>query len=93
MWFAALSDYRQNIWLINCCYRLLQGSPEVLALFERNPFPGTPPRYIRVVRYQYHFTDLKTRRKTGEWWRREPKAIYLPPLSIREDPTEPNRIR
>src|ERR1035441_6529140 len=36
MWFAALGTYRQNPWLINCSVRLLQGSPRVLALFERN---------------------------------------------------------
>ena len=48
MWFAALGDYRQNPWFVNFCERLLQGSPDVLALLERNPFPDKPPRYIRA---------------------------------------------
>ena len=39
MWFAALGDYRQNPWFVNFCARLLQGSPEVLALLANNPFP------------------------------------------------------
>lgn len=83
MWFAALGDYRQNPWLVNFCVRLLQGSPPVLALLERNPFPNAPPRYIRAQFYEYHFTDWPTRRKTGAWWRRELKGEYLPVLSLK----------
>jgi hypothetical protein len=85
MWFAALSDYRHNSWFINFCVRLLQGSPEVLDLLERNPFPNAPPRYIRAVVYDYHFTDFATRRKTGKWWRRERKGDYLPAISLRNE--------
>jgi hypothetical protein len=84
MWFAALSDYRHNPWLVNVCVRLLEGSPPVLALFERNPFHGAPPLYIRAVVYDYHFTDLATRRKTGAWWFRREKGIYLPAFSLDE---------
>jgi hypothetical protein len=82
MWFAALGNYRQNSWFVNFCVRLLQGSPEVLALLERNPFPNAPPRYIRAVTYDYHFTDFATRRKTGAWWRRERTGDYLPAISL-----------
>jgi predicted DCC family thiol-disulfide oxidoreductase YuxK len=85
MWFAALGNYRQNPWFVNFCVRLLQGSPEVLRLLERNPFPNAPPRYIRAVVYDYHFTDFAMRRKTGAWWRREPKGDYLPVISLREE--------
>lgn len=85
MWFAALSDYRHNPWFINFCLRLLQGSPEVLGLLERNPFPNAPPRYIRAVVYDYHFTDFATRRKTGAWWRRERAGDYLPAISLRNE--------
>lgn len=82
MWFAALGTYRQNPWLVNLCVRLLQGSPPVLALLERNPFPNAPPQYVRAVVYDYHFTDFATRRKTGAWWRRQEKGAYLPALSL-----------
>jgi hypothetical protein len=85
MWFAALSDYRRNPWIVNFCVRLLQGSPEVLSLLERNPFPNAPPRYIRAVVYDYRFTDFETRRKTGSWWQRELKGDYLPTISLRND--------
>jgi hypothetical protein len=84
MWFAALSDYRRNPWLVNFCVRLLQGSPSVLALLEHNPFPNVPPRFIRAVEYDYHFTDFAARRKTGAWWRRQRVGEYLPPISLRE---------
>jgi lipase maturation factor 1 len=82
MWFAALGTYRQNPWLANLCVRLLQGSPPVLALLERNPFPDAPPHYIRAVVYDYHFTDFATRHKTGAWWRRQEQGAYLPALSL-----------
>jgi predicted DCC family thiol-disulfide oxidoreductase YuxK len=84
MWFAALSNYQRNPWFLSFCTKLLQGSPEVLALLERNPFPNAPPRYLRALVYDYHFTDLATRRKTGAWWRRELKGEYLPIVSVQE---------
>ena len=85
MWFAALGDYRQNLWFVEFCARLLNGSPEVLGLLGRNPFPTRPPRYIRAVVYQYHFSDIATRKRTGQWWRRERKGDYMPVLSRRTD--------
>jgi predicted DCC family thiol-disulfide oxidoreductase YuxK len=84
MWFAALGNYQQNPWFLNFCIRLLQGSPQVLALLKHDPFPAAPPRYIRAVVYEYHFTSFAERRRTGAWWRREFKGEYLPPLSLKE---------
>jgi hypothetical protein len=86
MWFAALSDYRAQPWFQNFMVRLLQGSPEVLALVEKNPFPEAPPRSIRARRFEYHFTDFSQRRATGDWWRREERGIYFPPASLRSSP-------
>lgn len=82
MWFAALGDYQDNPWFQNFCIRLLQGSPDVLALMEKNPFPDEPPRYIRAELYDYHFTDFEERRTTGAWWKREFIGEYLPPVSL-----------
>jgi len=82
MWFAALGDYRQNPWFVDFCLRLLQGSPPVLALLEKNPFPQHPPRYIRAELYDYQFTNFAERRATGAWWKREPVGDYLPPISL-----------
>jgi hypothetical protein len=80
MWFAALGDVRSNPWFVNFLVRLLQGSPDVLALLEKNPFPGEPPRYIRAVLYDYHFTRWSDH--TAAWWKRERKGLYCPPFSL-----------
>jgi hypothetical protein len=84
MWFAALGSIQQNPWFEGFCIRLLQGSPEVLALLEKNPFPKHPPRYIRAELYDYHFTGFAERRATGAWWKREPVGEYLQPVSFHE---------
>ena len=84
MWFAALGNYQQNPWFENFCERLLQGSPEVLAFLQKNPFPEKPPRFIRAEFYDYHFTNFAEHRATGAWWKREFAGEYLPPVSIRE---------
>lgn len=90
MWFAALGDYRANPWFLNFLARLLTGAPEVLDLLAKNPFPESPPRYVRAVLYEYHFTDAATRKATGAWWRREPKGFYCPELSLqRREPGGP----
>ena len=78
MWFAALGNYRQNPWLVNFCIRLLQGSQPVIKLLRSDPFPHAPPKYIRALVYEYHFTSFAERRQTGNWWRREPAGEYLP---------------
>jgi hypothetical protein len=78
MWFAALGTYRENPWFINFCIRLLEGSPRVLALLERNPFPNHPPRFLRARMYDYHFASLSEHRRTGPWWQRELNSDYLP---------------
>ncbi len=82
MWFAALGSYQQNPWFENFCARLLEGSPEVIALLAQNPFPDHPPRFVRAELYQYQFTDSATRRATGAWWRRELIGEYMPPVSL-----------
>ena len=82
MWFAALGNYQDNSWFENFCERLLQGSPPVLALLQKNPFPKHPPRFIRAELYEYHFTDPAERRTTGAWWKRERTGEYLPPVAL-----------
>jgi len=83
MWFAALGRWQDNPWFGNFCLGLLRGSPEVLALLAKNPFPNQPPRYLRATVYDYRFTDFAERRQTGNWWRREHAREYLPVSSLR----------
>jgi predicted DCC family thiol-disulfide oxidoreductase YuxK len=81
MWFAALDSAERNPWILALVARLLESSPPVLGLLRTDPFAGRPPRYIRAVLYDYHFTDAATRRRTGAWWRREETGLYLPVIS------------
>jgi hypothetical protein len=83
MWFAALGNYQQNLWFVEFCVRVLNGSPQVLALLKHNPFPDAPPRYLRAVVYRYHFTGLAEHHRTGAWWRRELSGEYIPVLSVK----------
>jgi lipase maturation factor 1 len=82
MWFAALGTYRQNPWFVRFLERLLRGTPEVTALFAKNPFPQDPPRYVRARLYQYRFTTSAESRTTGDWWKREEAGEYLPAISL-----------
>lgn len=78
IWFVPM--HRDFLpWFESFIDALLHNSPEVLDLLESNPFPDAPPKYIKVDLYQYHFTDMTTREKTGQWWTREYKGPF-PPL-------------
>jgi hypothetical protein len=79
MWFAALGSYQDNRWFVNFMLRLLQGEPSVLHLLSYNPFPKSPPKYVRARTYLYTFTHFGDR----AWWSREENGIYLPAVSLR----------
>ncbi len=80
LWFASLGSWRQYPWVVTTEELLLKNDPSVLSLFAGNPFPGEPPRAVRAVKWQYWFTDLKTKREEGLWWRRELLGLYAPTL-------------
>ena len=82
MWFAALSDVRQNPWFFGLVQRLLENSPDVTRLLGKNPFPDKPPRYLRAELYRYRFSTLAEHEKTGAWWQREDLHEYLPTVSL-----------
>ena len=82
MWFAALSDYRYQFWLQSFISKLLHHSSDVLSLLKENPFPDTPPVYIRMNRYRFTFCSFKEWRKTGEYWKREYIGVYMPVVKL-----------
>ncbi|HME88342.1 MAG TPA: lipase maturation factor family protein [Chthoniobacterales bacterium] len=84
MWFAALGSYRQNPWFVRTVIALLHGKPKVVGLFQRNPFPETPPRFIRATFYRYRFTTAEEHRQTGAWWKRQELGEYLPAVSLED---------
>jgi hypothetical protein len=88
MWFAALGWYANYPWFRRLLMALLAGSSPVLGLLKHNPFGEHPPRYIRAVLYEYHFTNRTERRDTDEWWKRQRRGFYSPVLERGEDGTD-----
>jgi hypothetical protein len=85
LWFASLGSWREYRFVVWTEERLLKNDPDVAALFAKNPFAAAAPKQVRAVIYQYWFTDLKTRRATGNWWRRELLGDYAPGLEREPD--------
>jgi hypothetical protein len=85
LWFASLSDWHLNELVPLAEVRLLSSEPDVIALFRRNPFPSSPPRYVRAVLWRYWFTTMDEKRRTGNWWRREFLGLYAPELTLLPD--------
>jgi lipase maturation factor 1 len=83
LWFASLGSWQSAPWVVLAEERLLEGSPSVLKLFRSDPFRGKPPSMVRTVLYQYWFTDLQTKRKTGAWLRRQELGPFSPMVSAR----------
>ncbi|MCC6338152.1 MAG: lipase maturation factor family protein, partial [Myxococcales bacterium] len=79
MWFAALGECSENPWLLSTQKQLLLGVPEVLALFERNPFPDALPKVIRTRSFEYRFAPWSAK---GVWWTRTETGPYCPPLVL-----------
>ena len=54
-----------------------------LSLFAKNPFPDSPPKFVRAILYRYHFASPDD--PSGAWWTRDELGEWLPPLSS-DDP-------
>src|SRR4029078_9735660 len=76
LWFASLGPWQESSWVVLAQRRLLEGSPAVLRPFRDDSFQGKPPSLVRTIRWQYWFTDLDTKRRTGAWWRREELGAF-----------------
>jgi hypothetical protein len=79
MWFAGLSNFEQEPWIVHLVYELLRGDPLVKTLLARDPFPGAPPRFVRARLYTYSFAKG---RPGGRYWDRTLESEYLEPLSL-----------
>jgi lipase maturation factor 1 len=77
LWFAALGPHTSSPWLMPLMQRLLEGSAPVQRLFEVNPFPDQPPRFVRAILYEYRFA------RTGSWWSRTALGQFTPQLSLK----------
>ncbi len=71
VWFVPTQQLPQMLWFGEFLNRLHEGSPSVTGLMAYNPFPESPPHYLRVLAYRYTFTSASERAESGNWWRRE----------------------
>ena len=85
LWFASLGGWRQNDLVPLTEERLLENDPDVLALFRGNPFGQAPPRSVRAVLWQYWFTSIEEKQRTGNWWKRDLMGLYAPSLTRQPD--------
>jgi len=91
MWFAALRAEglvgrpeairlwltRGDFWLQRLLIRLLEGEPEVQPLLGPSPFGGTRPRYLRLVLWEYRFSD-----GGDDWWVRDRVGVLVGPVAL-----------
>jgi lipase maturation factor len=85
LWFASLAPWRASPWVVLVEERLLEGSTSVLRLFRGDPFHGKPPTMVRTILWQYWFTDIPTKAKTGAWWRRQELEMFAPMATRQAD--------
>lgn len=78
-WFAGYGSIGQHLWVERVLKRLLEGGPEVISLFSGNPFPATPPRFIRSQIYEYSFATGGT-----SWWARRLAGTYYPAVTLKD---------
>src|SRR5881392_737649 len=81
IWFAAMASPAEYPWTLHFVWKLLHNDPGTLSLLANNPFPVSPPHYIRARLYRYQFAPLGEK----EWWKREPIGEWLPALSIDDE--------
>jgi hypothetical protein len=84
MWFASISPSYALPWLIPLCHGLLTNEPSIVRLLRTNPFPDTPPFYVRATLYRYRFSTARELVSQRVWWQRDRIGEYLAPLSVDE---------
>jgi hypothetical protein len=81
IWFVPAQYPDSMYWTQRFLTRLAEGSPQVLSLLEHNPFPDTPPRFLRIQVFDYQFTTTQERETNGNWWKYKYLGLFpfLPP--------------
>lgn len=85
MWFLPFGHFEGEGWFQQFLYHLLKGTPEVLKLLRFNPFPHTPPTYIRALMYDYQFSTRKQKKEKGWWWQRDLLGLYSPVMALKKN--------
>ena len=85
LWFASLGNWQQNEIVPITEDKLLKNDRDVVGLFRSDPFHGAAPRFVRAVLWQYWFTSMEEKRRTGNWWRRTMLGLYAPAIERTPD--------
>jgi Lipase maturation factor len=83
MWFLPLSAAYGEGWFVTFLARLLEGDRPTLTLLRHNPFPASPPTFVRARLFLYEFTTRAERRASGAWWRRTPVGDFMSPVRLK----------
>jgi hypothetical protein len=79
MWFAGLSSFEREPWIVHLVYQLLRGDASPKTLLARDPVAERPPRFVRALLYRYRFAPGHA---GGAYWDRVLEDEYLPALSL-----------
>jgi len=79
LWFAALGEPEDSVWVLAVERALLERRAPVLDLVGPSPLAG-PPRSVRAVRYRYRFASSGA----SDVWVREGREPFGPTLTRRE---------
>ncbi|RUP29359.1 MAG: lipase maturation factor family protein [Mycolicibacterium sp.] len=82
MWFAAISPTYGRQWFAGLLERLLRGDAATLKLLRHNPFPDSPPRYVRAQIFRYRYSTPRELRHDRVWWHRTAEGQYFPPVTL-----------
>mmetsp|Transcript_22654 Transcript_22654/g.25177 ORF Transcript_22654/g.25177 Transcript_22654/m.25177 type:complete len:259 (+) Transcript_22654:95-871(+) len=60
LWFTASNsgDKNSEFYLNNLMFKIFQNSASVKTLIAKNPFPNSPPSYLKFSKIKYSFTSL-----------------------------------
>ncbi len=75
IWFAAMSSPDQYPWTLHLVWKLLHNDQGALSLLANNPFPDSPPRYIRAELYRYQFAPWGE--GNTDWWTRTRRGVLV----------------
>ena len=84
LWFAAMDTPRRNPWFVRFMVRILEERPAVISVFEHNPFPDKPPRYVRAQLYNYRFASRAEKGNEDMYWKRDLIGLYFSPIYLKQ---------
>lgn len=79
LWFSSLRNYSDKSWINYFIDSLFLQKKDVLNLLSSDSKVNFKPQFIRIIRYEYRFSDIKTL-KNKKIWNKKFNDIYLKPV-------------